>query len=369
VQRIVLGLLLLLVTSCADNGVPSLRTGAPGVEVAQAALRGGSPRIALQVVDNILAKDPTNEPALIIQGEALTGLGQLDEASASFEKVLQRNATSIAAHIGLGRLRLASDPAGAEALLLEALARDPRNGVALNDLGIARDLQGRHTDAQTAYRQALATSPEMSAARVNLALSLAMDGQGRDAIQLLRPLATGPGASRQVRHDLAAVLVMGGEKAEAASILGKDLSPAEVQQALDAYAAAKSTDAVKLLRPADPPPPSTAPAADPAPAASGCKSSSVPARSPDQSHADERSGTIQVQLAASDSESAAQAQWTRLQQRLPDAFAERQPAVTRVERDGHVFWRLRTGGFADATQAGAFCSSLHAAGAGCVLAR
>ena len=51
--------------------------------------------------------------------------------------------------------------------------------MALNDLGIARDLQGRHTDAQMAYRQALGISPEMSAAQVNLALSLAMGGQSQ----------------------------------------------------------------------------------------------------------------------------------------------------------------------------------------------
>ena len=35
--------------------------------------------------------------------------------------------------------------------------------VALNDLGIARDLQGRHTDAQTAYREALGVNPDMAA--------------------------------------------------------------------------------------------------------------------------------------------------------------------------------------------------------------
>ena len=49
--------------------------------------------------------------------------------------------------------------------------------MALNDLGIARDLQGRHTDAQTAYRSALGVDPDMRAAQVNLALSLAMSGQ------------------------------------------------------------------------------------------------------------------------------------------------------------------------------------------------
>ena len=415
-QRIALGLLLLLVTACTDNGVPSLRSGAPGVEVAQAALRGGSPQIALQVVDSILARDPSNQAALVIQGEALTALGQFDAASTSFEKVLQQDNGSVAAHIGLGRIRLSSDPSGAEALFLQALQSDPRNGVALNDLGIARDLQGRHADAQTAYRQALGSNPDMQAARVNLALSLAMAGQGGEAVQLLRPLANGPAASRQMRHDLAAVLVMNGDRSEAANILSKDLSPAEVQQALDGYAAARSSGGGTLLTPAEPPPAPPPAAAAPAPAAPAVSSqpprSAIPASVPVASAPDakapvadaelvsppavpvlppiakvsaspadvvpeshvaavpsERVGTIQVQLSASDSEDAARQQWQRLQGQLPDLFGNREPAVTRFERDGHVFWRLRTGGFADAGEAGAFCERIYAAGLKCIVVR
>jgi Flp pilus assembly protein TadD len=317
----------------------------PGIDVAQAALRGGSPQIALQIVGNILSKDPANDPALTVQGEALTALGQLDEAATSFETVLQHDPASVAAHIGLGRVRLASDPEGAEALFLEALQRQPRNSVALNNLGIARDLQGRHADAQAAYRQALGGSPDMSAAQVNLALSLAMSGQPKDAIQLLRPLASDSGASPQLRHDLAAVLVMSGDKAAAERILSKDLPPNEVRQAVDAYAAAGPRPAAAtLLTPGD-----DAPAASPMPAAV--------------------SGSFQVQLTAAASEEAAQAEWQRLQERMPDVLGGRQPTIAKVERDGRTFWRLRTGGFADASQASAFCERMRTTGTACVVAR
>jgi Flp pilus assembly protein TadD len=152
--------------------------------VADNALKGGSPEIALQIANNVLAQNPGNGSALATKGEALTALGHPEEAAIAFSQVPPRDPASVSAQIGLGRIRLASDPVAAEAAFLGALSQDPRNGVALNDLGIARDLQGRHTDAQTAYRSALGVDPDMRAAQVNLALSLAMSGQSRDAVQL-----------------------------------------------------------------------------------------------------------------------------------------------------------------------------------------
>jgi Flp pilus assembly protein TadD len=413
VRSIAFGLLLLSLAGCADNGTTALRTGAPGVEVAQAAIRGGSPQMALQIVSSILAKDPTNGAALIIQGDSLTALGRFDEAGVSYESALRSDPASVDAHIGLGRVRLGTDPASAEALFLEALQRQPRNAVALNNLGIARDLQGRHVDAQTSYREAMAASPNMTAAQVNMALSLAMDGQARDAVQLLRPLASNPGASRQVRHDLAAVLTMSGDKDEAQRILSKDLSANEVRQAMAGYAAASSpaprtpvlapaqapvqppapiapppaapvapiavqpaaSEAVKppppvqVATPVTPPPPVAAtpvaatpvaapvvaPVPDPVPAA---VSTNVSART-----------LLLVQLTAAVSENAANAEWQRLQQHAPDVMSGHEPTIIKGERDGHTFWRLRTGGFADASEANAFCERIHTAGGNCLIAR
>jgi hypothetical protein len=75
-----------------------------------------------------------------------------------------------------------------------------------------------------------------------------------------------------------------------------------------------------------------------------------------------------VQLAALDSEAAADAAWAQMAHRLPDLLAGHRPEVTRFERDGHVFWRLRTGGFEDIAAATAFCAKLRAHGAGCAIA-
>jgi hypothetical protein len=75
-----------------------------------------------------------------------------------------------------------------------------------------------------------------------------------------------------------------------------------------------------------------------------------------------------VQLGALSSEQAAHEEWGLLAKRLPQLLLGRQPSVSRVERDGHTYWRLRTGGFADTAQATTFCLRMRAKGASCSVA-
>ncbi len=75
-----------------------------------------------------------------------------------------------------------------------------------------------------------------------------------------------------------------------------------------------------------------------------------------------------VQLAALASEEAARAEWQQLSKRMPDLLNGHQPAYSQTERNGHVFWRLRTAGFADAGQAKAFCEQVRAKGGRCSVA-
>lgn len=227
--------LVLLLAACASDGISRAGNGQPGLDVARAALSGGSPDIALNVTNGILAKDPGNAPALVSQGDAFSALDRPDDAQASYAKALAGDPDSVGAEIGLGRLRLSSDPAQAQLLFLKVLQREPRNTVALNDLGIAYDLQGKHASAQNVYRQALGADPTMRAAQVNLALSMALSGQAPAAVELLKPLASVPDASRRLRHDLAVALAMAGDKPAAARILGADMTPERVDRALLAF--------------------------------------------------------------------------------------------------------------------------------------
>ncbi len=335
-------ILVLMLAACGHT--QSVVSGLqPGVDVAQAALLGGSPQTALQLAGGVLARDPGNEAALVVQGDALTELGRLDEARDSYNRALQSNPASVGAEVGLGRLRLADDPSAAMTYFLQALNHDPRNTTALTDLGVARDLERNHAGAQDAYRKALGIDPEDSAARVDLALSMAMSGAGDDAVRMLRPLASNPGASRKLQHDLAAALAMAGDSDEATRILSKDLSPEEVRQALDAFVAARSGGPGALL------------AGTPGVSEAAVALPSAPAPA----------DGLRVQFAALPTESAAHAEWKRLQQQMPTLLANREPVFSSAEHDGNSLWRVRTGGFADAAQATAFCQQVRAAGGDC----
>ncbi len=79
-------------------------------------------------------------------------------------------------------------------------------------------------------------------------------------------------------------------------------------------------------------------------------------------------GATMVQLGALSSEDAARAEWQRLARRLAGGLDGKQPTITKVERDGNSFWRLRTGGFADIADATAFCARLKGKGAPCAIA-
>ena len=79
-------------------------------------------------------------------------------------------------------------------------------------------------------------------------------------------------------------------------------------------------------------------------------------------------GGAQVQLAALPTEDLANTEWIRLVRRLPELLTDRRPAISKVERDGRAFWRVRTGGFADAATATAFCVKIRARGTGCSVA-
>ena len=77
---------------------------------------------------------------------------------------------------------------------------------------------------------------------------------------------------------------------------------------------------------------------------------------------------VVVQLAALTSEDAAKTEWQHLSKRMPDLLGSHQPNYSRTDRDGHIFWRLRTAGFADAAQARSFCEQVHAKGGNCSVA-
>ncbi len=316
-------------------------------------MNGGTPAIALQVAQNILNRTPDDVPALLIRGDALTQMGQNEDAVIAFKAALQRDPASAHGKLGLGRVRLTTNPAEAAGLFRDVLRVDPNNVSALTDLGIALDLLGQHADARTYYRRVLVDNPTNVAVRVNLALSLAMTGDSADAIRLIEPLANDRTAPSKLRHNYAAILTMAGQEARAAEVLKQDMSAAEAQQAMAGYRQGTALASVQpALAPSQPEPPPAIVAAAPVP----------------ETPAPMRHSSL-VQLGAFNSEQAAKSEWRRLQAKLPSLLAGREPAITTTERNGAIFWRLRTAGFSDRSTASGFCSQVRPANAKCMVLR
>jgi tetratricopeptide (TPR) repeat protein len=227
---------LSLLSACTTGPRP-LGTGIPSLDTARAALQSGAPAVALKICLEIIASGRHSAAAMTCEGDALVALNRADLADKVYTVALQLDSGWQAALMGLGRLRLRTNPQSAEALFHRASSDDPRNTAALNDLGIALDMQGRHQEAQAAYGKAIAADPDMRSAQVNLGLSLALGGRPAEGVKMLAPIADDPNATARERHDLAAALAMQGNSDEAARLLSPDLRGADLDAALAGYQA------------------------------------------------------------------------------------------------------------------------------------
>ena len=234
-MRSVLLLSLLLLVSCAGHHDALFPNRPPGLDVADVALANGAPDTALHIAQQVLARDPRNLPALIRAANAQAVLGQRDQATKTFNQALAVAPNDNDAALGLGRLKLSTDPAAASAIFLRVTVRDPRNVAALIDLGITHDLLGRHDEAQRTYRRALDIEPDQVAASVNLGLSLALSNDPRQALTILEPIASGSMATPRIRQDLAVALALAGDDAGAATILHKDIAHPQVLATIAGY--------------------------------------------------------------------------------------------------------------------------------------
>jgi hypothetical protein len=124
------------------------------------------------------------------------------------------------------------------------------------------------------------------------------------------------------------------------------------------------------------PPPSPAPAQPAAPAtpsapatASALNAPSLPAPVPSaERFAPVPNGRAQVQLGALPSEAAARGEWDRLQKRVPEFLGNRRVSLAPFDREGQTpLYRIRTGGFADAATARAFCEEMKTKSIPCMV--
>ena len=167
-------------------------------------MNGGSPEIAANVARGILERDPFNVPAQMMLGNALYSLQLFPQAEASYASVLKIQPNSAAAHLGMGRVKLAErDAAAAEEQFRRAAQQEPRSET-FSNLGVALDLQQHPEAAQVEYRRSLELDPGSAATRLNLALSLLTSGDRAAARAALQPLLPGP-AKGELASNIAAV--------------------------------------------------------------------------------------------------------------------------------------------------------------------
>jgi Flp pilus assembly protein TadD len=151
---------------------------APGLHVGTVALLSGEPTIAVSVANTRLTQAPEDPDALLLRAQAEAAMQQNGPAVSDFQRVLALRPRSEEAAFGLSRIVVLDDPLAAEALLAPLAVRGSRSAAVWNNLGVVRDLLGRHPEAQAAYRRALALDPTMQSAQVNLGRSLSLSGSG-----------------------------------------------------------------------------------------------------------------------------------------------------------------------------------------------
>lgn len=145
---------------------------------------------------------------------------------------------------------------------------------------------------------------------------------------------------------------------EAARSAPPAATPAPAQPAAP-QAAARS--APQAAAPAPPAPPATT---------SALTAPSLPAPVPANAErfAPVANGRAQVQLGALPSEAAARGEWERLQRRVPELLSNRRVTLAPLDREGQTtMFRIRTGGFADAATARAFCEEMKTRSIPCMV--
>jgi putative PEP-CTERM system TPR-repeat lipoprotein len=168
--------------------------------IARAQLLQGKFQETLQGIAIEDSTSPTNKAVfLALWGEAQFGLGNIDDAKASFTEAVGHDPRNADAHVGLGQLALQARAFDiAEAELAKATSADPN---ARNVLSLRGDLyfaKGAFAQAESAYQQ-LADAYPFLPHLLRLAYARAALGKNNEAIadieQILRAAPRHPGAN------------------------------------------------------------------------------------------------------------------------------------------------------------------------------
>lgn len=162
-------------------------------------------RIAIGVCKRALETAPDNPAPVLALAEAYLSAQKEEEAAEAYRFALSIDATSSAAHFGLGKLYLKkSQLADAGPHLEAALSAADQDPAIYNALGVLKDQLGDHVTAQSLYRSGLVIDPENTALSNNLGVSLLLSERLSEGMTVLGSVSAQQRPNEVRRQNLAA---------------------------------------------------------------------------------------------------------------------------------------------------------------------
>jgi tetratricopeptide (TPR) repeat protein len=146
---------------------------------------------AIKALQQALAANPRSAEVYYSLGQAFSAQGNQDKAVKSFKAALRLKPDLTKAHVALGEiyarqglnLLRQGEPSRAEALFKEAIAQDPKNDGAFNNLGVAQFQQGRYTQSLSSLQKSVTLNPNNSQAQFNLGVAQYSVGNKNATVQ------------------------------------------------------------------------------------------------------------------------------------------------------------------------------------------
>lgn len=229
----------------ASNADPAAQA-APLLRYCEKMQEAGDLKLALGFCRRAIELDPSDLEAHLRLGEIANQGGAPREALAAYRGALTIDPNHAEARYGLAKAYLAlGQPEGAREQLDQALLARPGDPRIANAAGVVRDIAGEHDQAQAIYAKALASVPGNHALRSNLGLSKVLQGEVVQGIEILEAVAKEPSAGAESRQVLAFAYVMAGEREKAAKLGMVDLPAAAVERNLLYLAALRAAQNAK----------------------------------------------------------------------------------------------------------------------------
>jgi tetratricopeptide (TPR) repeat protein len=170
-------------SSPGNSGTPARSPDllAPLVTQAQQALDRGDYDAAVELLKQILAQRPDEALPHFELGYAYSELKRNAEAAAEYRRALELNPSLVAAHLNLGLVLLASDPAAAVESFRRAAALAPAEPRPRYLAGQALERAGKPQDAIEEYNSGLSIAPRDQPLKFALARALLAAGRTADA--------------------------------------------------------------------------------------------------------------------------------------------------------------------------------------------